>query len=60
MKEELYVEILDETLLPFLHDKFGDSNYRFMQDNDVSHELGCKRMRWTGGRHHPSLPTLTL
>ena len=45
MKEELYVEILDETLLPFLHDKFGDSNYRFMQDNDVSHELGCKRMR---------------
>ena len=24
----------------------------------ISHELGCKRMRWTGGRHHPSLPTL--
>ena len=37
MKEELYVEILDETLLPFLHDKFGDSNYRFMQDNDPKH-----------------------
>ena len=37
MKKELYVEILDETLLPFLHDKFGDSDYRFMQDNDPKH-----------------------
>ena len=25
----------------------------------VSYELGCKRMRLTGGRHHLSLPTLT-
>ena len=37
MKKELYVEILDETLLPFLHDKFGDCNYRFMQKNDPKH-----------------------
>ena len=37
VKKELYGEILDETLLPFLHDKFGDCNYRFMQDNDPKH-----------------------
>ena len=37
MKKELYIEILDQTLLPFLYDKFGDGNYRFMQDNDPKH-----------------------
>ena len=37
MKKELYIEILEQTLLPFLYDKFGDGNYRFMQDNDPKH-----------------------
>ena len=37
MKKELYIEILDQTLLPFVHDKFGDGNYRFMQDHDPKH-----------------------
>jgi len=37
MKKELYVDILDKTLLPFRRDKFSDGNYRFMQDNDPKH-----------------------
>ena len=31
--KELYVEILDQTLLPFIH----DVGHRFMQDNDPKH-----------------------
>ena len=37
MKKKLYIEILDQTLLTFLREKFGDDNYRFMQDNDPKH-----------------------
>jgi len=39
MKTDLYVDILDEMLLPFLHDKFSDGNFQFMY---ISHKLGCK------------------
>ena len=39
MKMELYVDILDETLLPFICDKFSDGNFQFMH---ISHKLGCK------------------
>ena len=33
---ELYVQILERTLLPFLHEVYPDS-HRFMQDNDPKH-----------------------
>ena len=36
MKAPLYVEILDKTLLPFLHEVFPHG-HRFMQDNDPKH-----------------------
>ena len=36
MDAELYVEILDCTLLPFLHEVYPDG-HRFMQDNDPKH-----------------------
>ena len=32
-----------DVILPFLHDKFGDSNYCFMQDNDPKH---VARLTW--------------
>ena len=34
--KELYVDILDQTLLPFIRDVFPDG-HRFMQDNDPKH-----------------------
>lgn len=37
MNAALYVEILDKTLLPFLHESFPDGNHRFMQENDPKH-----------------------
>ena len=36
MDAELYVQILERTLLPFLHEVYPDS-HRFMQDNDPKH-----------------------
>ena len=36
MKAPLYVEILEKTLLPFLHEVFPHG-HRFMQDNDPKH-----------------------
>lgn len=39
MKKELFVEILDETLLPFIRDVYPDG-HKFMQDNDPKHTSG--------------------
>ena len=36
MDADLYVDILKETLVPFLHEVYPDS-HRFMQDNDPKH-----------------------
>lgn len=36
MKKELYVEILDGTLLPFINETYP-SGHKFMQDNDPKH-----------------------
>lgn len=36
MDANVYVDILDRCLLPFLHDVFPDG-HRFMQDNDPKH-----------------------
>ena len=36
MKKELYVEILDATLVPFIKDIFL-AEHKFMQDNDPKH-----------------------
>ncbi len=36
MKASLYVEILEQTLLPFIQEVFPDG-HRFMQDNDPKH-----------------------
>ena len=37
MDRFLYVNILEQTLIPFITDKFGGSEHRFMQDNDPKH-----------------------
>lgn len=37
MNAELYVRILEQTLLPFIEDFFPDGFCRFMQDNDPKH-----------------------
>ena len=37
MDANLYVEILDSTLLPFIRHAFPDGCCRFMQDNDPKH-----------------------
>ena len=37
MEAPLYIQILDETLLPFIRDVFPDGFCRFMQDNDPKH-----------------------
>ena len=36
MDATMYTEILQQTLLPFLHEVFPDG-HRFMQDNDPKH-----------------------
>ena len=36
MDADLYIDILDTTLLPFIADKFA-RGHRFMQDNDPKH-----------------------
>ena len=40
MKEELYIQILDQTLLPFIRDVYPES-HRFMADNDPKHTSGA-------------------
>ena len=42
MKAPLYVQILENTLLPFLRDVFPNG-HRFMQDNDLEH---TSRLAW--------------
>lgn len=38
MNKELYVEIIRETFLPYLHTAFPEADtHRFMQDNDPKH-----------------------
>ena len=36
MKKELYIEILEEALLPFIHSTYPDG-HKLMQDNDPKH-----------------------
>ena len=36
MKKELYVNILEESLLPFIHNTYPEG-HKFMQDNDPKH-----------------------
>ena len=38
MTSELYVMILDKTLVPFIAETFPD-NHKLMQDNDPKHEV---------------------
>ena len=40
MKKELYIQILDQTLLPFIRDVYPES-HRFMADNDPKHTSGA-------------------
>ena len=37
MNADFYGTVLEEGLLPFLHQKFQDREHRFMQDNDPKH-----------------------
>ena len=40
MKKELYIQILDQTLLPFIRDVYPES-HRLMADNDPKHTSGA-------------------
>ena len=39
MDASLYVNILEDFLLPFLEETFATKTYRFMQDNDLKHTI---------------------
>ena len=49
MKKELFVSILDGTLVPFVDNVYPDG-HRFMQDNDPKHTSGyasdCHSINW--------------
>ena len=40
MKKELYIQILEQTLLPFIRDVYPEG-HRFMADNDPKHTSGA-------------------
>lgn len=45
MNKELYVEIIRETFLPYLHTAFPEADtHRFMQDNDPKRVQICSRL----------------
>ena len=66
MNAELYVEILNNTLLPFIEKVLPD--HRLFQDNDPKHtnvpldvhKNFMMKKRSLGGKHHPNLLMLML
>ena len=54
MDADLYCEIIQETLLPFLPSTYPEQ-HRFMQDNDPKHSF--RNLKSTGGRRQQCLLT---
>ena len=54
MNAEVYVQTLEESLIPSMQKLFGEDHYSIMQDNDPKHTSKLARIYFARNRIEPS------